>query len=381
MRIALVGCGYVADYYMENFPKYPDVALAGVFDRDEARLEAFTRFHGVKRYPSLAAVLGDTSVGLVVNLTNPSSHFEVSRAALDAGKHVYSEKPLAMRLDDAEELVRIAESKKLVLAGAPCTVLGEAAQTAWKALRDGRIGRPRLAYAEMDDGPLHLMNFKEWRSASGAPWPWEDEFKVGVTLEHAGYYLTWLCAFFGPAKRITSFASLIVPGMGGVEGGAPDFSVACLEFGDDVVARLTCSLYAPQDRGIRLIGDGGILHVEDAWDFGSGVTLHKRNKLGVKAEHHPKLGKVLPGLRPRSLGLVQKPSFKWRLRNANKIDFARGVAEAARAAEEGRACRLSARFALHVNELALATQHPEALGCPRELKTTFDPMEPMPWAR
>ncbi len=88
----------------------------------------------------------------------------MTRAALQSGKHVYSEKPLALSLPQAEELVRLAEARERVLAGAPCTVLGEAAQTVWRELRKGSIGKVRLVYAEFDEG--HGMT----SSGSDARW-------------------------------------------------------------------------------------------------------------------------------------------------------------------------------------------------------------------
>ena len=151
---------------------------------------------------------------LVVNLTNPRSHYEVSHACLDRGKHVYSEKPLATDWSQAVELVEFAEHSGLQIAAAPCTVLGEAAQTAWKAIRQGRIGPVRLAYAELDDGMVHRENYRTWISASGNSWPYEDEFEVGCTLEHAGYYVSWLAAMFGPAETVTAFAACQLPDKG-----------------------------------------------------------------------------------------------------------------------------------------------------------------------
>jgi predicted dehydrogenase len=380
MRIAIVGCGYVADYYLTTLRNHPGIEVAGVFDRDPDRAERFARFHHLRRYSSLEEALGDTRAELVVNLTNPASHYEVSRAALEQGKHVYSEKPLAMELEQAEALVGLAEQRGRVLAGAPCTVLGEAAQTAWREIRRGSIGRVRLVYAELDDGPVHLEHFRDWRSISGAPWPWADEFRVGCTLEHAGYCLTWFAAFFGPARRVTSFSSSLVPEKGdGMGAATPDFSVGCIEFESGPVVRLTCSLYGPRDRAVRFIGDGGVLEVEDSWNFGSPVRLGRRTRWGVRAENRPKLARWV-GLGPRQVPLVRPPRFHWKVPGANRIDFARGVAEAAEAAETGRACRLSARFALHVNEMALVLQHPERFGSPRALTTRFDPVQPMPWA-
>ncbi len=280
----------------------------------------------------------------------------------------------------AVSLVELAERRGLVLASAPCGVLGEAAQTAWKLLRDGALGKVRLVYAELDEGPIHLTNFRDWRSDSGAPWPYQDEFETGVTLEHAGYYITWLATFFGPARRVTAFAASIVPDKGvAVRRVAPDLSIGCIEFASGPVARLTCSLFAPHDHDLRIFGDAGTLDVEDCWDYASRVRLHRRTPLGLKAEKHPTLARLV-GLGPRPVRLVRKPPFRLRGRGANQMDFARGIAEVADALREGRACRLSARFVLHVNEIVLAIQDPVAMGSPRLLATTFEPMAPMPWA-
>ncbi len=211
MNIAIVGCGFVADYYLATLPAYPELKLIGVTDRDPERSIKFASFHGVFRFDSLADLLKDSSVQLVVNLTNPRSHYQVTRASLEAGKHVYSEKPLAMRLDQARELVELAESRDLQLSSAPCSLLGETAQTLWKALRERQIGDVRLVYAEMDDGMVFRMPYRKWKSASGVPWPATDEFEIGCTFEHAGYYLTWLPAFFGPAQTVTAYSACLVP--------------------------------------------------------------------------------------------------------------------------------------------------------------------------
>lgn len=376
----MVGCGFVADYYMTTMKNHRNLEVAGITDRNPDRSEQFARYHRVHRFSSLADLLADPGLELVVNLTNPASHYEISRAALEAGKHVYSEKPLALALPDAERLVTLSESRGLILAGAPCTALGEAAQTVWKALRENRIGKVRVVYAELDDGPIHQMGYRDWRSVSGAPWPYEDEFRVGCTLEHAGHYLTWFATFFGPAVRITAFSACLVPDKGAsVRSTTPDFSVGCIEFASGVVVRLTCSILAPHERGMQIIGDEGVLSVEDCWDFGTAVRFHRRTPLAIRAEKHPGLAR-LAGLGPRRVPLVRPVDFRWRIPGANRIDFARGVGEAAAAATEKRPCRLSARMALHVNELALALQHPQEFGCPRVLTTTFDPVVPMPWS-
>ena len=80
MNIAIVGCGFVADYYLSTLPAYPELKLIGVTDRDPDRALKFAAFHGVSRFGSLADLLNDSRVQLVLNLTNPRSHYEVTRA-------------------------------------------------------------------------------------------------------------------------------------------------------------------------------------------------------------------------------------------------------------------------------------------------------------
>ena len=378
---AIVGCGYVADFYLRTLVNHPELELSGVFDRDEARAERFAAFHRVHRYASLDELLGDRRVELVANLTNPRSHAQVSRAALEAGKHVYSEKPIATTLSDAQALVALAEERGLSITSAPCSVLGESAQTLWKALRDGRIGTPRLAYAELDDGPVPLRDYASWKSWSGIPWPASDEFEVGCTLEHAGYYLTWLTAFFGPARSITSFAHEVLPDKRvRLTSRAPDFAVAALVFESGLIARLTCALYGVHDHRLRIFGDEGVLSVDECWDYGAPVRLVKRTPLRLRFEKHPPLARLL-GLGPRRLALVRKPRFQWKAPGANRMDLSRGIAELALAIRERRPPPMTARWALHVNELVLAMQDPEGLGSPRAIRSTFEPIAPMPWAR
>ncbi len=374
MRIAFVGCGFVADLYMRTLALHPKLELAGVMDRDVDRAAQFARHYDVPTYATLPQLLDDRSVAVVVNLTNPRSHHEVSRAALLAGKHVYSEKPLAMELRQAQELVQLARQHGLLLTSAPCNVLGEAAQTAWQALRANRIGRVRLVYAELDDGLVHRMPYKQWISASGAPWPYQDEFEVGCTLEHAGYYLTWLAAFFGPAVRMTTFASSVVPDKQTdvpLRSPAGDLSVACLAYESGVAARLTCSIVAPHDHRLRIVGDEGVLYVDDCWHYRSPVYIRRWIRLRRRMLLSPWKSRCR---------LVRSPYPPIRRAGAASMDFCRGITELADAIEQGRPCRLSAAFSLHVNELALAIHHSVGTGGVYEPVSTFDPVEPMPWA-
>jgi predicted dehydrogenase len=375
MRIAMVGCGFVADLYMKTLPLHPELTLAGVHDRDAARAERFGRFHEARVYATLGELLGDRDVQIVLNLTNPRSHYAVNKRCLEAGKHVYCEKPLAMCTDEAKELVELASSRGVQLSSAPCSLLSETAQTMGKALRDGVVGTVRAVYAEMDDGLVHRMPHQRWLSDSGNPWPAKDEFEIGCTLEHAGYCLTWLCGFFGPARQVTALASVQIPdkGMGIAPAEmAPDLSVACVRFENGVVARLTCSLIAHHDHRLRVLGDDGILSTPDTWHYRSPVqvqkliTIRRRMMLNPLKKKLKMLGTHLP-----------QPKY----RGASHMDFMRGPAEMASAIGENRRSRLPADFSLHVTELALAIHNARDKPCTYEMTTRFEPLEPMPWAR
>ena len=115
MRIAFVGCGYVADFYIQSLSNHRELELVGVYDRDEERRMRFSAHYGARTYGALEELLSDPEVELVVNLTNPRSHYEISKASLERGKHVYSEKPLSMQIEQQENWSRLP--KKLSVAG------------------------------------------------------------------------------------------------------------------------------------------------------------------------------------------------------------------------------------------------------------------------
>ncbi len=373
MRLAIVGCGYVANMYRLSLPLHPELELVGVFDTDAERADGMAGLTGSQAYPSLDALLDDERVDLVLNLTNPKAHFDVSRRCLDAGKHVFTEKPVALDLEEAKQLVAIAAERGLMFSSAPCTLLSPAAQTLWKAVRDETVGKVRLVYAEMEDGMVHRMPVQKWVNEAGVPWPYADEFETGCTVEHAGYVLTWLCAFFGPAQRVTAFSSTLVNEKvpGETLDTAADFSVACVTFADGTVARMTNGVYAPHDHRLRVFGDDGVLTVDDPRSDRSPVRMQTYKTIRRKMFLNP-WRKKLPLLGPKE----KTPAY----RGSQSRDFCRSIAEMAAAHRAGRPPKLDADFGLHVTELTLATQYAFRTGMPYELTTTFTPPTPMPWA-
>jgi len=374
MRVAMLGCGYVANMYRLTLPLHPELVLVGVHDREAGRARNMAKLTATRAYASLEDILADRSVELVMNLTNPRDHFETTRACLLAGKHVYTEKPIALDLEQAKELVGLAKERELLLSSAPCTLLNEAAQTLWKAVRERAMGEIRLVYAEMDDGMVHRMPVERWVNEAGTPWPYVDEFETGCTVEHAGYVLTWLAAMFGPAEVVSAFSATLVPHKVRDRSvvSAPDFSVGSVQFKSGVVARLTCGLYAPVDHQLKVFADEGVIVVQDPRRDHSPVhwrryfTLRRTRKLTPWRHSYP---------------LVDSGRKQVKYRGSQERDFCSGIAEMAASLRERRACRLSAEFCLHVNEITLALHNAGATGAPYRLTTTFQPPDPMEWAR
>jgi predicted dehydrogenase len=405
MKIAFVGCGFVFDIYMRTRWAHPELEICGVFDIDAARAAAVSRHYGFHVYPSYDALLADPAVEIVVNLTSIRAHGEVVRRALEAGKHVYSEKPLTTDLDQSRALFGLAKARGRVLTGAPCNLYCDAVSTLWKAVRDGAIGKPVLVYAELDDNPAHLRRLEKVQSPTGAPFPYVEEFQEGCTVEHVGYHLAWICAMFGPAIGVTAFSKTLIARKTATPlspADTPDFSVGCLDFTDGVAARITCSWVAPRDHRLRIIGEAGELSADNAFHDQSAVHLERFSGLSISARKayslrsHPALGRLF-GIGGRRLPLVRRwkshaveaergvgRSLKHRFvswlrrREIYAQDKLLGIAEMVRAMREGRPQPMPPDFLLHLNELTLMIQRAGPAGITQRPTTSFAPIAPLP---
>jgi predicted dehydrogenase len=371
MDVAVIGCGFVADYYMATLPEHPGLRVVAAMDIVPAQVARFCAFWKVPTYHDLDSLMAGARFDMVLNLTNPDAHFEVSRYFLQAGKHVYSEKPFTLKLEDGQALVDLAERQGVRIGAAPCIHLSEAVQAMKRAIGEGAIGRPLLAYAEMDDDLVGRSTYRQWRSLSGVPWPYADEFEVGVTLEHVGYSLAPLMALFGPVRRVVSVAALLYPGKpispGKAEG--QDVSLAALEFDSGVMARLTCSNVGPRDHSLKVIGEDGVMKARDCWHYATPVTTRRYMSLRNRFM-------LTPWRRP----VRQTPCGpRSKTRGAGAMDFARGPAEMVNALREGRPSLMPVDFALHVNEVSLAIHNTFNGAAPSDYltRTRFNPLPPV----
>lgn len=399
MKVGIVGCGYVFDHYLATWSRYPELEIAGVTDRDPAAVERVARYYSLPTYASVRELLADPSVDVVLNLTSIRSHYEVTRAALEAGKHVYSEKPLVTDMAQARELVALAEASGLSLACAPCNALSTTVQTMRAAVADGAVGDVRLVYAELDDNPIYLMAPEGWRSVSGAPWPYVEEYESGCTWEHVGYHLAWMCAMFGPVRSVTAFSKHTLPDKTTEPldpPDTPDFSVAAMDFASGVVGRVTCSIGAPYDHRMRVIGNRGMVHADNPWHYECPVYLEEFSTLslnarkasavraspalqrlfGVGGRRLPLLRATMPAPEPRRRRSPRAVLRRLQRAQVGQQDKCAGVADLVAAVSEGREPLLGHAFTLHLTELTLAIQSAGPDGASHRLETRFTPWVP-----
>lgn len=196
VTVGIIGAGVISDRYLSNAVKFPNLRMTAIADLDPARSRARAEQHGIAAL-SVDELLAEPGIEVVVNLTVPAAHAAVSRAVLAAGKHVYSEKPLATDRDGGAELLARAQRRGLLVGCAPDTFLGAGLQTARSALEDGSIGTPIAATAFMVGfGPERWHPDPAFFYAPGA----------GPLFDVGPYYLTMLVHLFGPIAAVNAHA-------------------------------------------------------------------------------------------------------------------------------------------------------------------------------
>ena len=353
MGIGIVGTGNIAGGYARDALTHPEIQLVAATDLDPVRATAFAAEHGCRAHTTLDGLLADPDVDIVVNLTVHHAHVEVTTRALEAGRHVYSEKPLALQPSEARALVELARSRGLRLGCSPSTFLGEAQQTATALVRSGRLGTVRAIYAEVDWGRI-----ESWHPA---PAPFYD---VGALVDVGVYPLTLATTMLGPARSVRAWGWDLKPDRVTIDGtpfriGGPDLVVAAVELDSGPVLRLTTSFYvgppARRRGGMEFHGDDASLSISSFQEFDALVEV------GPYGGSFEPVELVRPGFRGTA--------------------WARGVAEMAGAIADGRPHRASAEQAAHVVDiLDAATTSMADDGRPVAVGSTFTPPALMPWA-
>jgi predicted dehydrogenase len=352
LRVGIVGCGNIAGPYARSLADHDEVELVAVTDVDAARATTFAAEHGCRAHGSLDALLADPEVQLVVNLTVHHAHHAVSKQALEAGRHVYSEKPMALEGDQARELVELAARRGVRLACAPSTFLGEAQQTVGAIIKRGELGTVRAVYADVNWGRIET-----WHPA---PIPF---YEVGVLVDVGVYPLTIATAFLGPAVAIEARGWEVLADRVTTSGeryriGSPDLIIGAVELAGGAVMRLTGSFYVGRpSRQLGLIefhGDTGSLALGSFQDFDATV------------EHGPFGGEYTP------VTLVREPH--------RGIAWGRGVADLARSIVDGTPQRVTGDHAAHVVDILSAARQSMRERRRVEIGSTFAPPPLMDWA-
>jgi predicted dehydrogenase len=346
--IGIVGCGSVSRVYIPVLTRIPDVEIVRVADLDPGRAQAIVQEYELPTAVDPMQLLDDPVVDIVLNLTPIPVHVEVSKAALAAGKHLYSEKPLADDLTSAIAMVGEARQRGLALACAPDTLLGSGFQAARKALAEGTIGRPLVATAVM----LHPQMSRATSHSEGST-PFFDM---------APYYVTALVNLFGPAARVTGCTRTAAAGEvpRRPEIGSSIAVTGIVEFVSGITADLAL-VWGTGYRGevpmLTVFGSDGVLHLPNPNNFGDPAFVSR---------HGDDARREVPGSR-------QSDDLPRNLRGL-------GVGEMALAIGEGRRPRTDGEIACHVVDIITGLIRSAATGTWMEMTTTCAPAPALPAA-
>ena len=352
-RVGVIGCGNISDIYLTNLPRFAALSVAACADLDPARAAAKAAQYGVAAL-SVAALLSDPAIDVVVNLTVPAAHAEVSQAALAAGKHVYSEKPLAIVREDGRRLLAQAQTLGRRVGSAPDTFLGGGLQTCRRLIDAGAIGEPVACTAYMGhSGPESWHPSPHFFFQPGA----------GPLFDMGPYYLTALIHLLGPIRRVTGLARASFPervaGHAALRGQripvqVPTHVIGGLEFAGGPLGTLVTSfdVVGHQQPCLEIYGSEGSLSVPDPNSFGGPVRLLRRGR--PDWEDLP----LTHGYSDNSRGL--------------------GVADLAVAARTGRPHRASGALAWHVLDLMHAILEAADTGRHVELASQCERPAPLP---
>jgi len=279
LGVGIIGCGNISSTYLTYAPLFKGIRVVACADIDPKAAKAQAEKFGV-RAESVSDLLADKQVDIIVNLTIPQAHFPVTKAALEAGKHVYSEKPLVLTLEQGEMLRALGKSKGLAVGSAPDTFLGGAHQHARAAIDEGKIGR-------IVAGTCHVMShgMEHWH-----PNP-DFFFKAGAgpILDIGPYYIANLINLVGPVKRVGALASMAAPirtitskprAGETIAVETPTNIHALLEFEQGATVTLSASwdVWAHRHAPMELYGTEGSLFVPDPNFFGGKVEISEHGE-------------------------------------------------------------------------------------------------------
>lgn len=365
LRIGVVGCGNISLAYMRNAPLFRNVAITACADLNTDAARRRAEEFGL-RAMDVESLIGDKTIDLILNLTIPAAHFNISMQALSAGKHVFTEKPLGVTAFEGKQLVDTAASKNLAIGSAPDTFLGAAGRHARRQLEAGAIGK-------LVTGTAFMMGrgMEHWHPDPGFYY----QAGAGPVMDMGPYYLTMMVNLMGPIRRVQAVATSgqderMITAEGPKKGtsfkvGTPTSVLSLLEFdcGATVTFGASWDVFRHSNHPIELHGTEGSLRLPDPDNFGGVVALSSR---GAPWKETDTAGDLFG-------------AANWPVAAPDRANYRMlGLSDLARAIVEGRSPRASGDLALHVLEVMEAilrageTGTAQAIGSkvmqPKELK-------------
>jgi len=363
-KVGLIGCGHISETYFRAEKYFNNIKIVKCADINHTNALKCAKTYKIKAL-SVKDLLKDQEVEIILNLTIPKAHYQVAKQSLLNGKHVYSEKPMAINFKDGLDLVKIAKRKKLYIGNAPDTFLGGGIQKSKELLEKNILGKISLGNA--------IFAFPGVQSYHPNPEPWFAKKEGGPVIDMGPYYLSALVNLLGPAKKVTGSI------MEGVKrrtiGIGPKknktFKVECpttylstIQFENGTIIRLTLSfdVIAHQRNHIELYGSKGSMIVPDPNMFGGSVYVC--NKLGDPWKEYKTnkmhLGKI--NIRSQSSRANESPT------NANYRGA--GLAEMAYSIENKKINKCNGELSLHVLDIIQSTMKACKTNKPQVIKTT-----------
>lgn len=381
ITVGVIGCGNISEVYIPNMMNHcPEIEVAACASRTFASAQRACERFGVLKAVSIDEMLADESIDLIVNLTTPQAHYELNKRALEAGKHVYCEKPFALTFEEAKEVHELAKEKGLYAVAAPDTFLGSSLQTVRKLLYDGTIGRVTGFTANSWQHGCEL-----WHPAPH----YSYQKGGGPILDLGNYFMSALIFLLGPVKEIYAKYNCPTP-MRPIQGELFPVEVntnctAVVEFADGVTGTITTSydIWQSQLPPIELYGDDGVIYGSDPIMFDGQVKYYDGRALEESINQcEGFLNKVMAMHGPgKHQFLKEVPSMYPADDDPHSNLRGLGVAELASAILHERKPRISGEFSLHVLEALEGFQVSSDTGSVYKMTTTCERPAPMSTGR
>ena len=344
-KIGIIGCGNISNTYIPDIQKYYHyLDIYGVADTDFLRARETGEKFGIKKAFRPEELLADGEVEIVVNLTPPKFHQQVNLSILSAGKHLFTEKPFALNLPEADELISLSKAHGLMIGSAPDTFLSSGLQSMNKYIRDGIIGKPLYVTANMMSHGVEM-----WHPS---PSPFYEE-GGGPLYDMAGYYLSAIVSMLGPVDSVSGVCSkgfdrrrIFSKSQFGkyVDVQVPTHYSAVLQLKSGVIVSMNMSFDIWQSSlpKFEIYGTNGTISYPDP-NCGGGVpsVYRKEQVLDTVFQENEEY-------RRRELKTYELPELYHRVNNYSR---GLGVLDLAYALEYGQPNRASAELARHITEV------------------------------